>query len=70
MAVNQYLAFRRCQIAGDNVHRCRFSCSVRAKEAIDLAFFYGKTQVVDCYMVAIAFHQVFNLYQCSFLLVS
>ena len=39
-------------------------------QSIDLVFFYGKTQVIDSYVVAIAFHQVFNLYQCSFLLVS
>ena len=43
---------------------------ITPEKSIDLAFFYGKTQVIDSYVVAIAFHQVFNLYQCSFLLVS
>ena len=65
MAVDHYRSFCGCNVAGDHIHGCRFSCSVGAQETIDLTFFRLKAQMVYRCMISIPFRQILNFYHGS-----
>ena len=68
MTVDRYRSTRRSEISGNNVHRRRFSGSVRAQESIDFARFHCKRQMIYRYVIPVFFHKVVYFNQCESLL--
>ena len=63
MAVDGHGAVGGRQVAGDDIHGRRLARAVRPQQAVDAAVLNGKADVIHSGMAAVAFRQMFDLYQ-------